>query len=168
MSQSTNSLNQATQNSSETSDQTTLAVQYSTFTVGKLFLGIDVKQVQEVVRFQELTRIPLASAEIGGLINLRGQIVTAIDLRRRLEVTASEKQSPPMNVVVRTEDGAFSLLVDEINDVVTPDPKSFEPAPATLQGPVRQLITGAFKLDGKLLLVLSTEKVLDLETAQAA
>ena len=92
--------------------------QFSTFLVNGLFFGVDVRHVQEVIRYQEMTRVPLAPAMVQGLINLRGQIVTAIDLRRRLELAPRPADQLPMNVVVRTDDGAVSLLVDEIGDVV--------------------------------------------------
>ena len=116
--------------------------------------------MQEVIRYQETTRVPLAPEVIGGLINLRGQIVTAIDLRRRLELQARAAQAQPMNVVVRTDDSAVSLLVDEIGDVVEVEEEEFERPPDTLRGAARELIGGAFKLKGKLLLLLDTEKAL--------
>ena len=86
-----------------------------------LFFGVDVLRVQEVLRFQPMTRVPQAPDVIEGLINLRGQIVTAIDMRRRLKLAARRGDQAPMNMVVRTEDGAVSLLVDEIGDVLDVD-----------------------------------------------
>src|ERR1700760_3596719 len=100
--------------------------QYATFVVEDLFFGIDVLRVQEVLRYQQMTRIPLAPAVAGGLINLRGQIVTAIDMRCRLGLRPRSSEALPMNIVVRTEDGPVSLLVDEIGDVVEVDPDSSE------------------------------------------
>ena len=84
------------------------AGQYATFFVDGLFFGIDVLQVQEVLRYQEMTRVPLAPAVIEGLINLRGQIVTAVDMRRRLKLPPRADGQTPMNTVVRTEEGAPS------------------------------------------------------------
>jgi purine-binding chemotaxis protein CheW len=136
--------------------------QFCTFLVDGLYFGIDVRRVQEVIRFQEMTRVPLASPAINGLINLRGQIVTAIDLRRGLELSARTKESLPMNVVVRTSDGAVSLLVDEIGDVVNVDPDTFERPPETLSGIARELISGVHKLKERLLLVLDTDKAVHL------
>jgi purine-binding chemotaxis protein CheW len=92
--------------------------QFCTFFLNGLFFGVEVLKVQEVIRYQEMTGVPLASRTIQGLINLRGQIVTAIDLRRRLELPPRTGDQLPMNVVVRTDDGAVSLLVDEIGEVV--------------------------------------------------
>src|SRR5206468_10604632 len=99
-----------------------------------LFFGVDVLTVQEVIRYQEMTRVPLAPPVVRGLINLRGQIVTAIDLRRQLELRERPADQLPMNVVVRTDDGAVSLLVDEIGDVLEVSEKTFERPPETLQG----------------------------------
>ena len=94
---------------------------------------------------------------VAGLINLRGQIVTAIDLRRRLGVRDRLEGELPMNVVVRTVDGAVSLLVDEIGDVVEVEEKCFEEAPDTLSQLRRELIRGVYKLKNELLLVLDTQ-----------
>mgnify|MGYP000414202455 CR=1 FL=1 len=136
--------------------------QFCTFLVDGLYFGIEVFQVQEVIRFQEMTRVPLASPVIKGLINLRGQIVTAIDLRRGLELAERPESSLPMNVVVRTGDGVVSLLVDEIGEVASTDPATFEPPPETLRGTARTLIDGVYKLKGRLLLVLNTDKAVNV------
>jgi purine-binding chemotaxis protein CheW len=139
--------------------------QFSTFVADRHLFGIEVTRVQEVIRFQELTRVPLAPPEISGLINLRGQIVTAMDLRRRLGLPEREKDVLPMNVVVRGDEGAVSLLVDEIGDVIEVDEERFEEPPETLRGGVRELIRGAYKLDGELLLELNTDRVIDVARA---
>lgn len=134
--------------------------QFCTFLLDGLFFGVEVEKVQEVIRHQQTTRVPLAPNVIGGLINLRGQIVTAVDLRRRLELREREASAAPMNVVVRTDEGAVSLLVDEIGDVVEVEESDFERPPDTLRGVARELIRGAFKLKGKLLLLVDTDKAL--------
>jgi len=136
--------------------------QFSTFVVDNLFFGIEVEKVQEVLRYQEMTRVPLAPPVVQGLINLRGQIVTAIDLRRRMDLRARGETELPMNVVVRTNGGAVSLLVDDIGDVVDVEDSSFETPPDTLKSDIRALIRGVHKLQGRLMHVLETEKVLDL------
>lgn len=136
--------------------------QFCTFLVDGLYFGIEVLQVQEVIRFQEMTRVPLSNPAIKGLIKLRGQIVTAIDLRRKLELPDRPEGSLPMNVVVRTGDGAVSLLVDEIGDVVNVEPETFERPPETLSGIARDLISGVYKLKERLLLVMDTEKAVGL------
>ncbi len=138
------------------------AKQFSTFYLDKLLFGVEVEKVQEVIRYQEMTRVPLAALVVTGLINLRGQIVTALDLRRRLDLVDRAADRLPMNVVVRTGDEAVSLLVDEIGDVLEVEDETFEAPPETLQGVARELIRGAYKLKDKLLLVLDTEKTVQL------
>ena len=141
--------------------------QFATFFLNGLFFGIEVLKVQEVIRYQEMTRVPLAPNMIEGLINLRGQIVTAIDLRRRLEMPTRAKGQLPMNVVVRTDDGAVSLLVDEIGDVVEIEDDIYERPPETLTGVARELVRGVYKLKERLLLILDTEKAVGVPTATA-
>jgi purine-binding chemotaxis protein CheW len=134
-----------------------------TFRLDGLRFGVDVALVQEVLRHQTMTRVPLAPAAVTGLLNLRGRIVPALDLRRRLGLREREAGGRPVNVVVVSESGPVSLLVDEIGDVLALDLARFEEAPATVQGPVRELIRGACKLDDGLVLVLDVERSLVLE-----
>ena len=136
--------------------------QLATFYLDGLLFGIEVSKVQEVIRYQEMTRVPLAHAVVQGLINLRGQIVTALDLRRRLTMAERAAERLPMNVVVRTGEEAVSLLVDEIGDVVEVEDKNFERPPETLHAEARELIRGVYKLKERLLLVLNTDKVVNL------
>lgn len=138
--------------------------QYCTFFLDGLFFGVEVLKVQEVIRYQEMTTVPLASRTIQGLINLRGQIVTAVDLRRRLDLPARAASELPMNVVVRTDDGAVSLLVDDIGDVVEIQDDARERPPETLRGIARDLVTGVYKLKERLLLILDTEKTIQSTT----
>lgn len=138
--------------------------QFSTFRVQNLFFGLEVLQVQEVLRYQEMTKVPLAPDLIEGLINLRGQIVTAIDMRRRLNLEPRTATEPPMNMVVRSEDGAVSLLVDEIGDVLEVRTDSYEPPPENTPSDLRNLIAGVYKLDDQLLLVLDKDKVLQVQS----
>ena len=138
--------------------------QFCTFYLGNLIFGIEVLQIQEVIRYQEMTSVPLAPAMVRGLINLRGQIVTAIDLRSRLAMEPLPEGRLPMNVVVRTEDGAVSLLVDGIGDVVEVDPDLYERPPETLDGTARELVTGVYKLADRLLLILDVTATVTLST----
>ncbi len=137
--------------------------QFCTFHVRGLFLGVEVTCVQEVIRYQPLTVVPLVPKLVAGLMNLRGQIVTAIDLRYRLGLPPRGDDEQPVNVVIRTPDGAVSLLVDEIGDVIEVDQGAFESPPETLDSAARALIRGAYKLEGRLLLVLDPEQTTDSE-----
>jgi len=138
------------------SEATRTSGQYSTFFVADLFFGVDVLHVQEVLQSQQMTSVPQAPGVIEGLINLRGQIVTAIDMRRRLGLPERGGGQAPMNIVVRTVDGAVSLLVDEIGDVLDMDPAA------------KELIRGVYKLKDRLLLVLDEERTVDLAVGRAA
>ena len=121
---------------------------FCTFQIEDLYCGIEVRKVQEVIRYQDLTRVPLAGSVLRGLMNLRGQIVTVLDLRQRFGLPDfPDEEFKPMNVVVRTKEGPISLLVDRIGDVVEVDQEGFEVPPDTLQSQQRELIRGAFKLD---------------------
>ncbi len=134
--------------------------QYSTFFLDGLYLGVEVLKVQELIRYQEMTRVPLASSVVRGLINLRGQIVTAIELRRRFDMPDRPADRMPMNVVVRIDDVAVSLLVDEIGDVVEVNEEQFEPAPETIRGRANDLVIGVYKMAERLLLVLDVERAI--------
>jgi len=144
------------------------AQQFCTFYVDGQFFGVPVQQVQEVIRYQEMTRVPLVPRVIRGLINLRGQIVVAIDLRRRLNGAERPEEQLPMNVVVRTGDGAVSLLVDEIGDVLEVQEETFEAPPDTLARRSRELVLGVHKLADNLMLVLDTEKAVSCAPGDAA
>jgi purine-binding chemotaxis protein CheW len=133
-------------------------LQFCTFYLDGLLFGVELKSVQEIIQSLEMTKVPLAPALVRGLINLRGQIVTAVDLRRRLELKPRLPELHAMNVVVRSEDGAVSLLVDEISDVVEVEESTFEPPPETLRGTVRPVIVGVHKLNDRLMHILDIEK----------
>jgi len=139
------------------------SVQLSTFMLGNLLFGVNVERVQEVLRYQQMTRVPEAPAVIEGLINLRGQIVTAIDMRRRLELPPRAQDQQPMNMVVRTEGGAVSLLVDEIGDGLEADGGLWERPPENLSAAARDLISGVYKLKDRLLLVLDVDRAVEIE-----
>jgi purine-binding chemotaxis protein CheW len=136
--------------------------QYCTFFLDGQYFGIDVLKVQEIIRYQEMTRVPLAPPVVLGLINLRGQIVTALDLRRQLGMAERPSDLLPVNVVVRTDDGAVSFLVDEIGDVLRVSEEEFERPPETLHSAARELIRGAYKLDDKLLMILNMEQSVNI------
>jgi len=137
--------------------------QYCTFYLDKFYFGIEVEQVQEIIKFQEITPVAIAPAVVKGLINLRGQIVTAIDLRRLLELPERDPGQAPMNIVVRTNMGAFSLLADRIGDVLELTDGSFETPPDNLDGIAKELIQRAYKLDSALLMTMEIEKVVSAD-----
>jgi purine-binding chemotaxis protein CheW len=142
--------------------------QFCTFFLDGYLFGVPVLQVQEVIRFQPMTPVPLAPGAIEGLINLRGQIVVAINLRRRLGLGNRPEGELPMNVVVRTDDGAVSLLVDEIGDVIEVEESTLESPPETLRGAVRFMILGVHKLENRLLHVLDTDRASQISAAETA
>lgn len=141
------------------------ASQVCTFYLDNQMYGVDVQSVQEVIRYQEMTEVSLAPDAVMGLINLRGQIVTAIDLRKRLELPSRPDSELPMNVVVKSDDGAISFLVDQIGDVQEIDMDNFEPPPETLQGVSRGMIQGTYKLKDRLILILNTERAMNVTTS---
>jgi purine-binding chemotaxis protein CheW len=134
----------------------------TSFLVGDHLFGIEVATVQEVIRHQPMTRVPLAPAALSGLINLHGQIISAVDLRRRLGFPDRPAGDLPMNVA---GDGMVSLLVDRIGDVVEVSEEAFEEPPDTLTGIARELIRGAYKLDDALLLSLDVQGAVALRPA---
>ena len=133
-----------------------------TFHLGDELFGIDVAHVQEVLVSQRITPVPLAPAAVLGVVNLRGQIVTAIDLRTRLELPPRAPGTHPVHVVVRTEGELVSFLVDRTGDVVDVSADAFERPPEALPGVAGDLILGAFQLPDTLLLLLDPERTTDL------
>ncbi len=134
--------------------------QYSTFRISDLLLGIEVVKVQEVIRYQEMTVVPLAPGAIEGLINLRGQIVIAIDTRRSLGLPRAPVGALPMNIVIQSEDGVVSLLVDEIGDVIDVPLSAYAPVPDNMPREQKELIECVYDLNEGLMLVLDTARVL--------
>jgi purine-binding chemotaxis protein CheW len=141
--------------------------QYATFEVAGHYLGVPVLQVQEVLREQQLTPVPLAPPAIAGLINLRGQIIPALEMRRLLNLPERFDSNGVLSVVLHTESGPVSLQVDEIGDVVAIDPASIEAPPANLDSRIRNCLTGVCPLTEKLLLVLDTGRTVDVSAAYA-
>jgi len=135
-----------------------MSEQLATFTLCGHLYGVPVARVQEVLQGQLATRVPLAPGAVAGLMNLRGEVVLVLDLRRRLSLPDRDDDTAPMSVVVRVDGEVISLLVDRIGDVVDVDSHIFEPPPETLSGPARELIEGAFKLQDRLLLALDVDR----------
>lgn len=145
----------------------TLPLQFCTFYVDGRLFGFDVQHVQEVILNQPMTRVPLMPEVLRGLINLRGQIIPAIDLRMKLELSERNVTAMPVNVVVRTADSAVSLLDDDISDVREVAAEDFARPPKTLRGAARELVSGVYKLPNELLRVLDTEKAASRGVAAA-
>jgi purine-binding chemotaxis protein CheW len=135
---------------------------YSTFYLNDICFGVPIENVQEFLEHQIVTRVPLAPPVLPGIINLRGQILTTIDLRVRLGLTSLDKQEDPMMMVVKTKEGPMNLLVEKIGGVVDVDSGLFEQPTETLKPGVRAVTTHVCKLEEQLLLVLDTEKLVQI------
>src|SRR5580692_11757008 len=140
----------------------TATQQFATFSLDGLLFGIEVGQIQEVLSYQEMTPVPLAPPAVLGLINLRGQIIAAVDLRRRLGLRERAADQRPVNVVVRSGGDAISLLVDEMGEVVKVREESFEATTETMDRDSRLLISGVHKLGRRLMHVLDAERAIEL------
>ena len=130
--------------------------QYCTFGLDSLMLGLPVVHVQEVIRHQQITGVPLSKRTVSGLMNLRGQIVSALDLRRRFAIDAPFPRQP-MSLIVVVHGESIALLVDEIGDVITAEPADFEPVPETLGPPASELVRSVLRTPGGLLLLLDLD-----------
>ncbi len=140
---------------------------WCTFVLDERLCAVDVGRVQEVLRPQPVTRLPLAPGSVSGLINLRGRIVAAVDLRAVLGLPAAPSSTPGGHVIVFDGDGPVSLVVDAIGDVRRDADATLVPVPHTLEGPARDLVAGAVPLADGLLLVLDLDRVLERAFAEA-
>jgi purine-binding chemotaxis protein CheW len=139
---------------SETQDFVTMLID------GQLF-GIPVLTVQDVLGAQKITRIPLAPREVAGSLNLRGRIVTAIDVRLRLDLPPRKPSEKGMSVVVDMGGELYSLMVDSVGEVLSVPAAKFERNPPTLDPKWREFSLGIYRLEGKLLVILDVAKLLD-------
>lgn len=133
-----------------------------TFMVGELFLGLEIGHVREILRYQDMTPVPLAPMAVSGLLNLRGEVVTAIDLRRQLGMPATQPDAMPDIVVVDVDPIRVGLLVDRIEDIVEVGDGRFEDPPDTLDPAARRFIRGVYKLEDRLLAALDVHAATDL------
>lgn len=138
------------------------ARQFSTFLVSDRLYGIDVMSVQEITKMINATKVPLAPTFVHGLINLRGQIATAVGLRELFELNDSPKSAEPMNIVCKGEGMLLSLLVDQIGDVIEVDDSIFEPTPETITPSVGRFMQGVYKIPGNLLSIIEVKKIVDV------
>jgi purine-binding chemotaxis protein CheW len=134
---------------------------YVTLTVAGQLCGIPVLGVRDILAEQAITRIPLAPPEIAGSLNLRGRIVTAIDLRRRLSLPPPSKDQKRMSVVAEQSGELYALLVDQVSEVMSLDTALFERNPPTLERNWAMFSTGIYRLDGRLLVILAVARLLD-------
>lgn len=146
---------------------------FVTMTVAGQEFGIPVLEVRDVLGPQRITRIPLAPPEIAGVLNLRGRIVTAIDVRRRLGAAAREAgegaaAAGGMNIVVERAGELYSLVVDAVGEVLRAPADSFEPIPATLDARWREVSAGVHRLAGRLMVVLDLGRLLEIDRKEAA
>jgi purine-binding chemotaxis protein CheW len=141
---------------------------FVTMTIADQLFGIPVLAVQDVLGPQRITRIPLAPREIAGALNLRGRIVTAIDVRSRLGLQARAADAPGMSVVVDHKGELYSLIVDAVGEVMSLPAEAYERNPSTLDPRWREVSAGIYRLQGKLLVVLEVSRLLTMRRAEAA
>jgi len=141
---------------------------FVTMTIHNQLFGIPVLTVQDVLGPQKITRIPLASPEVAGALNLRGRIVTAIDVRKRLGLPAAPEGSVSMSVVVDFHGELYSLIIDSVGEVLSLPANSFERNPATLDAAWREISSGVYRLKDQLLVVLDVARLLTFRQREAA
>jgi purine-binding chemotaxis protein CheW len=144
--------------------------EYVTFTTAGQLFGLPIERVQDVFKPARMTRVPLAGPEIAGVLNLRGRIVTAINLGKRLDLASQVDATAAMAIGIESGSESFGLLVDAIGEVLKLSEGDREPTPINLERKLARVAAGVFRLDGQLLVVLDVDRVLDLgaETAAAA
>ena len=141
---------------------------YVTIWLDGQMCGIPVLQVHDVLSRQVITKIPQSPVAVAGVLNLRGQIVTAIDLRKRLKLDDREEGSEEMNVVVEYQNEPYSLIIDKVGDVLSLSEEAFERNPVTLEACWQNVSTGIFRLEEELLVILDIEKLLSFGEEKAA
>lgn len=139
-------------------------IELATFYVGDALCGMDILQVQEINKLMEVTKVPQAPEYVIGILNLRGQIVTIIDLGKKLGLGSTDLGQDPRNIIVNVPGEHIGLLVKSISDVVMADPDRVEPAPANMSGIQGNFFTGVYKTENKLIGILETSEVLRMES----
>jgi purine-binding chemotaxis protein CheW len=135
---------------------------YVTATIGGQLFGLPIARVQDVFIPQGLTRVPLASRDVAGVLNLRGRIVTAIDMRARLGLPKNDSDELPMAMGVESSGESYGLLIDEIGEVLTFADEACELNPVNLDPLLSAMANGVHRLDGRLMVVLDVDRVLDI------
>jgi purine-binding chemotaxis protein CheW len=143
--------------------------EYVTTMIGGQLFGLPIARVQDVFMPERLTRVPLAAAEVAGVLNLRGRIVTAIDMRTRLGLEKREDDRPSMAVGVDLRGESYGLLIDSIGEVLKLSDDGCEENPVNLDPRMAKISSGVHRLDGHLMVVLDVDKILEMSgDAQAA
>lgn len=138
-------------------------IELATFHVGDALCGMDILKVQEINKLMEMTKVPQAPEYVQGILNLRGQIVTIIDLGKKLGLGETNLGNDPRNIIVNAPGEYIGLLVRKLSDVVMAEPEKIEPAPANMSGIQGGFFTGVYKTEDKLIGILDTKEVLRLE-----
>ncbi len=147
---------------SRTDALTDTLTEYVTVVIGDQLFGLPIEQVQDVFMLDGLTRVPLSQPEIAGVLNLRGRIVTAIDMRRRLGLPRRDDGVKPMAVGIESKGESYGLLIDTVGEVFKLDDSTREPNPVNLDAHLARISAGVHRLDGRLLVVLNVDRVLDM------
>jgi len=142
--------------------------EYVTAVVGGELIGLPILRVQDVFVPEGVTRVPLAPAEIGGVINLRGRIVTLIDLRCRFGMPPRAAGASVMAIGVESGGESYGLMIDNIGEVLRLSESDREPNPINLDTGLARISSGIHRLDGRLLMVIDVERVLDIGPAAKA
>lgn len=138
-------------------------VELATFYVGDALCGMDILKIQEINKLLQMTKVPQAPEYVLGILNLRGQIVTIIDLGRKLGLGETDISQNPRNIIVNSAGGHVGLLVTKICDVVSAEMNKSEPAPANMRGIQGDFFTGVYKTDNQLIGILDVDRVLSIE-----
>jgi purine-binding chemotaxis protein CheW len=144
------------------------ATEYVTVMIGEQLFGLPISRVQDVFMPDRLTHVPLASAEIAGVLNLRGRIVTGIDMRRRLGLPARTEPHPPMAVGIECNGESYGLLIDSVGEVLKLADDTRETNPVNLDERLAQVSAGVHRLEGQLLVILDVDRVLDIGSGSLA
>lgn len=153
---------------SSEADHNGIANGFVTMTIAGQLFGIPVLQVRDVLGPQRLTRIPLSPPEVAGSLNLRGRIVTAIDVRTRLGLPARPEEMKGMSVVVDLNGELYSLMIDQVGEVLALNQEDFEANPPTLDPRWRSISTGIYRLREQLMVVIDVNELLNLSKVRAA
>jgi purine-binding chemotaxis protein CheW len=149
-------------------DAAGLTTEYVTVTIGDHLFGLPIFRVQDVFVPDRLTRVPLAAPEVAGILNLRGRVVTAIDMRARLELGTREAGAPVMAIGIELKGESYGLLVDAVGEVMALANSACEAKPANLDPRLSRVAAGIYRLEGELMVVLDVDRVLDIKNSAVA